>query len=73
MPWLCDPLHHPTIHPPLQAFDTEFTKVDQGVLFELILVRCGGCMLQLLVCVRAWKPFMCTVSACVRACGCHSP
>jgi hypothetical protein len=22
----------------LQAFDTEFTKVDQGVLFELILV-----------------------------------
>jgi hypothetical protein len=25
----------------IKAFDTEFTKVDQGVLFELILVRAG--------------------------------
>lgn len=25
----------------VKAFDAEFTKVDQGVLFELILVSCG--------------------------------
>lgn len=24
----------------VKSFDTDFTKVDQGVLFELILVRC---------------------------------
>ena len=29
----------PALPPPPQAFDNEFTKVDQGVLFELILVR----------------------------------
>ncbi len=40
-----------TIYPAsslLQAFDTEFTKVDQGVLFELILVSRSGRRLLLL-------------------------